>query len=249
MLTSYLYCPRKFYNQYVLKIKEPPNGPMVKGLIRHMVFDVANKSEKGVILDFKEQDSQADLEQAFKTLFNIILQDKIRERKPDLEILNLDSLDVYKELLPKFIMEAKTKAKTLFEFASEHKVYGESLWFKLPKPISELRVQSDKLELIGIIDKVEKVGDTFIPIEIKTGRAPDTGIWKGHKIQLAAYILLLSEHYGVEIKEGYVDYKEEGRRKLVMNAFLADEVLDIRDKVKEVLNSKEVPACGCGRCA
>tara|TARA_Y100000310_G_scaffold249220_1_gene255243 strand:- start:965 stop:1714 length:750 start_codon:yes stop_codon:yes gene_type:complete len=248
MLTSYLYCPRKFYNQYVLKIKEPPNGPMVKGLIRHMVFDVANKSEKGIILGFKEQDSQDDLEQAFKTLFNTILQDKIKEKKSDLETLNLDSLDVYKELLPKFILEAKTKAKFLFEFASEHKVYGESLWFKLPKPISELRVQSDKLELIGVVDKVEKVGNEFIPIEIKTGRAPDTGIWKGHKIQLAAYILLLSEHYGVPIKEGYVDYKEEGRRKLVMNAFLADEVLDIRDKVKEVLNSKEVPACGCGKC-
>ncbi len=221
---------------------------MVKGLIRHMVFDVANKSEKGIILGFKEQDSQDDLEQAFKTLFNTILQDKIKEKKSDLETLNLDSLDVYKELLPKFILEAKTKAKFLFEFASEHKVYGESLWFKLPKPISELRVQSDKLELIGVVDKVEKVGNEFIPIEIKTGRAPDTGIWKGHKIQLAAYILLLSEHYGVPIKEGYVDYKEEGRRKLVMNAFLADEVLDIRDKVKEVLNSKEVPACGCGKC-
>lgn len=248
MLSSYLYCPRKFYNQYVLGIKEPLNPAMLKGLIRHNVFDLANKSEKSIILDFKEQDSQEDLEQAFKTLFNDILQDKIKERRLDLDELGLDSLDMYKELLPKFILEAKTKAKNIFEFAQEHKVYGESLWFRLPKPISELRIQSSTLDLVGVVDKVEKVGDTFIPIEIKTGKAPDNGIWKAHKIQLAAYILLLSEHYGVKINEGYVEYKEEGRRKLVMNAFLEDEVLDTRDKVKEVLNLKEAPPCGCGRC-
>ncbi|MBT4417303.1 CRISPR-associated protein Cas4 [archaeon] len=248
MLSSYLYCPKKFYDQYVLRIKEPPNAPMVKGFIKHVVFDFANKREKEIILGFLSSTSLEDLEISYKGLYNKILLKEISNKKTDLGKLELDEQEVYKELWPFFLFEAKDKAKEIFDFAKLNNVYEESLWFKLPKPISELRIQSTELQLKGIIDKVEKVGNTFIPIEIKTGRAPDSGIWKAHKIQLAAYILLLSEHYGVEIKEGYVDYKEAGKRKLVMNPFVRDEVLEVRDKVLEVLDLKEAPACGCGRC-
>ncbi|MBT4174968.1 Dna2/Cas4 domain-containing protein [archaeon] len=248
MLCSYLYCPKKFYDQYVLRIKEPPNAPMVKGFIKHVVFDFANKREKEIILGFLSSTSLEDLEISYKGLYNKILLKEISNKKTDLGKLELGEKEVYKELWPFFLFEAKDKAKEIFDFAKKNNVYGESLWFKLPKPISELRIQSSELQLKGVIDKVEKIGNTFIPIEIKTGRAPDSGIWKGHKIQLAAYILLLSEHYGVEVKEGYVDYKEAGKRKLVMNPFVRDEVLEIRDKVLAVLDLKEAPACGCGRC-
>ncbi len=248
LLSQYLFCPRKIYNQYILGIKPEENLAMVRGLIRHNVLDQANRREKPIISKFTPIKTLENIKLEYKTMYNQILQEKIKENSEKLISFGSSPLQIYQELFPDIKEEAKEKAIELFNFAKKHNVYEERLWHALPKPITELRVQSEKLQLRGIIDRVEKYNNEFVPIEIKTGKAPQDGIWKNHKIQLAAYILLLSEHYGTQITEGFVDYSGS-RRKLTMNDFTRDWVIETRDKVKDILNKKVVPECACGKCS
>ena len=105
-----------------------------------------------------------------------------------------------------------------------------------------MRIKSDILELSGMIDKVEKYKEGLVPVEMKTGSMPKEGVWPGHRIQLAAYALLLEEKSGKEIKEGFVHYLDTNeRRHIVMNPFLKDEVKELKNKVKELLSSTEHP--------
>jgi CRISPR/Cas system-associated exonuclease Cas4 (RecB family) len=45
-ITSYLYCPRKFYLKKVRGIKEKPNQAMIKGRLKHEILDIFNKMKK-----------------------------------------------------------------------------------------------------------------------------------------------------------------------------------------------------------
>ncbi len=82
-----------------------------------------------------------------------------------------------------------------------------------------------------------------MPVELKTGKMPDSGVWDSHRIQLGAYILLLRNEYKTEISEGVVRYLDHGEeRKVTLNPFLEHEILELRDKVKILLNSREIPA-------
>lgn len=240
-LCSYLYCPRKLYLNLVLGLQEKAKEITIKGQIKHSVYEIAKKNEKEVIIGLNKGKKYEEFEMDFRRLYNKILMLIISQNKKEIEELNFKSLDVYKELWPFFLLECTKRSKEVYDFAISKDVYGEELWMSLPKGIPELIVCSEKLGLKGRIDNVEILDGEFIPVEIKTGRAPNNGAWDGHKIQIGAYILLLSEHYGKEIKYGFIDYKEGGRIKITMNPFLKDEIMEIKEKVKDILNKKEIP--------
>ena len=240
-LTSYLYCARKLYYRKILGIKEKAKAVSIKGTIKHRVFELAGKEDPVIISAFTAKDSLEDLEMKYRSVYYKVLMFVIKQEEKKLKNLGLTTLEVYQEIWPFFLEEAKAKSKELFKFAKEKKVYGDALWLSLPKGVPELKIFSNELNLVGVVDKVD-VDRGFIPIELKTGKAPREGVWKNHKIQVGAYMLLLSEHYGQEVKKGYVDYLSIGeQRKVVMNPFLKDEILEIRDSVNALLVG-ELPA-------
>ena len=240
-LTSYMYCSRKLYYNKTLGIREKPSIVGIKGTIKHAVFEDAGRQDKEIICALTDRDSLENFEMKYRAVYYKVLLFHIQRMKKELEFQGLKTLVVYQEIWPFFLQEAKEKSIYFFDLAQEKKLYGEALWLALPKGVPELKIISQKLELIGIIDRVE-VGDTFVPIEIKTGSAPKEGVWKENMIQLGAYMLLLSEHYGKEITEGYIEYRAVNeRRKVLMNPFLKDEILELIQKVQMTLNSKELP--------
>ena len=112
----------------------------------------------------------------------------------------------------------------------------------MPKIESEIWISSERLHLKGIIDRLEKYECDYIPIELKTGKPAANGIWPSHRIQLAAYALLLEDKFSVNVKEGfihYLDYKQ--KKQLVMNSFIRQEVIDLTNKVISLLKSKTLP--------
>ncbi|MDP3728837.1 MAG: CRISPR-associated protein Cas4 [bacterium] len=241
-LTGYMYCSRKLYFSKVLHVREKPQEQSIKGTIKHAVFEHSGREDKDIIFAFTEKDTLEILEMKYRKVYYSVLMFQIQRAKKDLEAQGLKTLEIYQELWPFFLAEAKTKSLYFYNLAEEKKVYGEKLWLALPKSIPELRIVSEKLQLVGVIDRVDLV-DGFIPVEIKTGSAPRDGVWKEHMIQIGAYILLLSEHYGKDISEGYVEYRAiNERRKIVMNPFLKDEILELIQKVRNTLNRKELPA-------
>lgn len=240
-LTSYMYCSRKLYFNKKLGIREKPSIVGIKGTIKHGVFEEVGKQDKEILSSFTEKDSVESLEMKYRTVYYKMLMYHIQRMKKELEFQGLKTLAVYQELWPFFLQEGQDKSAYFFALAQEKKLYGEALWLALPKAVPELKIASQTLGLIGIIDRVE-IDGAFVPIEIKTGSAPRDGVWKENMIQLGAYMLLLSEHYGKNITEGFIEYRSiNERRRVVMNPFLKDEILALLEKVRTLLNSAHMP--------
>jgi CRISPR-associated protein Cas4 len=155
----------------------------------------------------------------------------------------MDTVSVFKRTWPYIMHEVEERSRNIHLFMLENKVYGNELWEKLtPKILSELKVESESLQLRGIVDRVEIYERGYVPIELKTGKMPKEGMWPGHRIQIAAYTLLLEEKFNKEIKECFVNYLDAGaRRQLTMNPFMKEEIIELVNEIQNLLEKKNIP--------
>ncbi len=70
----------------------------------------------------------------------------------------------------------------------------------------ERTVISQRLGLVGSIDKLLRTDDELIPVIIKTGRCPEFSVWTSDRMQLAAYAMLLEDAYDTTVQRGFVEY-------------------------------------------
>ncbi len=241
-LSLYQFCKRKLYLEQVLGLKEEiPKEVLVLGKIKHDALDFANKQEKGIVLSINENNIN-EIELKYRNAQTSNLTNSVILNKEGLRKIGKEPQEVFKELLSEFEIEALTRAERLREFIVTNKIYGLELWDKLePKIKTEVYVESEKLELKGKIDRLEIFQDRWMPIEVKTGKPPSTGVWEPHLIQIAAYIMLIEE-LGNKVDLGIVEYiNDKIKREVRLNPFLRDEVLKLKDKVKIILESKELP--------
>jgi len=243
MLSSYLYCPRKLFLQKVLVVEEPLKESLVLGSLRHEIYDFINQTEEKIVKSIKEKIQYNQLILLYKTFYSKALREKIIKNKSRIKEVNLDIVDVFKKTWPLILEEAEIRAQNIFNFIQKYNVYGKELWEKLtPKIISELGVSSDSLQLKGIVDRIEVYENIYIPIELKTGKMPKEGTWPGHRIQIAAYALLLEEKFQTEIKEGlitYLDAKET--RHIAINPFMKEEVITVIKEIQHILKNQTIP--------
>jgi CRISPR-associated protein Cas4 len=240
-LSSYLYCPRKLFISDVLLVKALPKEALVKGTVYHYAHELLNKSDEKIVLSVSS-DNYQDIFDIYRRHYSRFLRNAIIKYKSELKEFGIQMMALFKEYWPHFEEEAKERALVLSKFISAHKIFGKALWEKLtPKIISEKYFRSEKLGLSGVIDVIE-VHDNIlhVPVELKTGKFPDKGMWDGHKIQLAAYMLLL-EDAGLTTGEAVIKYKGSDKRVLSMNTFLRQEVLDLIHKTSGVLGLLEPP--------
>ncbi len=242
-LCSYMYCPRKLFLQYVLKLTEPPKEALIKGSIRHKVYENINLVEQEIVKSIKELHTLEDLKGKYHQRYREILLDVIKQKKEDLKQFNIQPQDLFKQTWPLILAESETRASLIHNFILKNNIFGEELWEKLtPKIESELRIESKNLGLRGIIDQIEVYQVGFVPIELKTGKTPKEGVWPGHKIQLIAYALLLEEKFKTEVKEGFVHYLDsKQKRHIPLNPFMRLEVKELIKKVNFLLNSDKIP--------
>ncbi|MBR9690500.1 CRISPR-associated protein Cas4 [Candidatus Woesearchaeota archaeon] len=242
-LSSYLYCPRKLYLEKVLKIVKIPPEAIVKGNVTHHSFEEINDAEQKLVTSINENENYGDVEERYRKKYSELLKKSILKNKTKLQEVKITLPDMFKRVWPAILYEATLRAENVFSFSKKTGLFGIKLWKALtPKIESEVRIESDTLKLKGIIDEIKVYENEIVPVELKTGKAPQTGVWPGHKVQVGAYILLLSEKEDKEIKEGvvrYLDHKTE--RIVVMDPFLKKEVIELTDKVIKILGSKQIP--------
>ncbi len=243
LLSSYLYCSRKLFLERVLKLKEPPKESLVMGAIRHEAYDSINNEEEDLAKSITKRTSLEDIKSLYKKKYLSVLRKVIANNRKRLEEVNIGILQAYKRSYPFIMEESSLRAENIFNFIEKNNVFGDELWEKLtPKIISELRIESDELKLKGIIDQIYVYDDHYIPFELKTGRTPQDGVWPSHRIQLAAYSMLLMEKFNKEINEGFVFYLDtKQKRRIAINPFMIEEVKETVNKVIELLESKELP--------
>ncbi len=246
-LSSYTYCPRKLFINYVLLVKEEPKEALVKGTIRHNTYDLINKEDERIVKSIKTG-KYSEIYDLFRMEYAKFLRNAIIKNKTELKKFNIELSVVFNETWHYFDEESKSRALNLSEFISKYKIFGDELWEKLtPKILSEQYFSSKQLDLSGIIDVVEiyncsdKKENVYLPVELKTGKAPQKGMWDGHRIQLAAYILLLQDA-GKNSEEGCIRYLDiNEKRVLAMNSLLKDEIMKIINEVSCILEGYIAP--------
>ncbi|HUS76438.1 MAG TPA: Dna2/Cas4 domain-containing protein [Methanothrix sp.] len=97
---------------------------------------------------------------------------------------------------------------------------------------AEVDMHSDKLGLSGRLDRLAPGGT---PSLIRTGRAPEDGIWKRDRFMLAGYALLLGDKYKAHINQGLVEYPRYGLvRTVQIHSVDKARVLRIRDRIRQI---------------
>jgi CRISPR-associated protein Cas4 len=243
MLSSYLYCPRKLFLQQVLALEEPPKESLVLGTLRHEVYESINQAEERIVKLVGPGIQYHQLIGLYKNFYSKVLREKIINNKPRMREVNLDMVEVFRKTWPLILNEAELRAENIQSFIKTYNVYGKELWEKLtPKIISELRVESEALQLKGIIDRIEVYEKGYVPIELKTGKMPADGVWPGHRVQIAAYAMLLEEKFHTTVKEGFVNYLDsKEKRHIAINPFMREEITKLVKEVQDLLKHHYPP--------
>ncbi len=242
-LSSFLYCQRKLYLEKVLGIKsEIPKEALVRGSIRHQVHEQISLASEELAKSVSEIDFEKILA-AFTSKYMDILRKAVASNKNRLRDIGVPLSDFFSQTSPFIRLEAEYRAGRVFEFAKATGLTGEKLWENItPKTKPEYSVSSQSLGVRGIIDELEVYPGCFIPVELKTGKAPQEGVWPGHRVQAAAYALLLEEVFKTEVKSAIVRYLDQNEsREIAINPFLRQEVKELIVKVNELLSAGQIP--------
>ena len=95
-------------------------------------------------------------------------------------------------------------------------------WFRNDEPLHSI-----EFRLVGKPDYlVQQENGEIIPVEIKSGDAPET-LWPGHILQLAAYCLLVEDVYGVRPPFGILQYSDQ--------AFTVEYSLDLEQDLFSIM--------------
>ena len=242
-LTAYLFCPRKLFLEKVMGHVEIPQALIVKGLIKHRVFEEMKQYEAGIVSSFEKGTGKDQIFEKYDAIYTEVMRRVILNSRKQLKLVNLLPMSAFKQFRPVFKSEAEARAETVFNFMQEKNLFGLELWENLtPKIKSEYKISDESLDISGKIDQVWVYPDSVVPIEIKSGSAPKEGAWDNHKIQLAAYALLLESKFQTSISFGYVKYVDHGiSRRIEINAFLKDQVKDLAKSVRDLIDSKKIP--------
>lgn len=127
-------------------------------------------------------------------------------------------------------------------------IYADSrTWFGRPDTLF-----APQFHLAGRPDYlVEEADGTIVPVELKSGPAPQTP-YEGHVVQLAAYCLLVEAAYGVRPRYGILQYRDKAFA-IDYTADLEGELLDIVGEMSGAMSREANRSHDnwqrCARCA
>jgi CRISPR-associated exonuclease Cas4 len=89
---------------------------------------------------------------------------------------------------------------------------------------------SKRHRLSGKPDYLIRDGESIIPVEVKSGKAPPQPR-EGHVLQLAAYSLLVEENFGATVERGIVKYDDK-QFEIAFTPELRAELLRVIDEMR-----------------
>lgn len=109
---------------------------------------------------------------------------------------------------------------------------------------------SERHRLVGRPDALRRLPDgRLVPVEIKARPTPPRGPPESHRIQVAAYCLLVEEETGVPPPYGVVRYSDRGEFRLVWDRSARDAVLAVRAAIDAEYDGRATPsAAKCRAC-
>ena len=238
-----MFCQRKIYLKRVLKLKEPPTQPMIKGMLKHKVFDIFNKNEIVIVSSITNPISDSEIKHLYQENFTKITQETFSNYRNMAESFGITYSEILQSILKIARKEIELRIHSIQETIKKG-YFGKELWRNLkPKYQTEFEVISEELGLKGRIDRV-KFAEEIVPYEIKTREE----IYESDKLQLAAYSLLLESEFNKKINLGVVEV-ENKQEEILISEELKSKVLEIADKIRN-MKEAEFPSSfsKCEKC-
>lgn len=109
---------------------------------------------------------------------------------------------------------------------------------------------ADRWGLSGRPDVVRTLADgRCVPVEIKSRASPAGGPPRSHRVQVAAYCLLLEETTGQAPPFGVLRYGDGAEWRIAWDAPARAEVLGLLSQVRQRYDGRATPSVArCGRC-
>lgn len=107
-------------------------------------------------------------------------------------------------------------------------------WGRLEKPLF-----SRELQLTGKPDYLVNERGRYIPVEVKSGRAPGEGPYPAHIYQLAAYCALVTETYNQRPTHGLIKYADK-TFSVDYTPALESELLELLDSIRADAEAEDV---------
>ncbi|MBW2986347.1 PD-(D/E)XK nuclease family protein [Candidatus Woesearchaeota archaeon] len=181
----YQQCPRKYYYQYIQKLKTLPSIHLVRGNVAHTVLE-----------KFFDTDISDYTMDNFKVKLSNVLQELLLQEwaaaKNRLTVLRLTSEQYQFYFEETLLMLFNWLDQFANEVTYQHGTFQER--FKILTPIREKYYLSKVFNVRGYIDAIENINDEIRVMDYKTSKS--FGI-SDHKLQLAIYALLYQEVHGV----------------------------------------------------
>lgn len=242
-LSEFTYCPRALY---LKKDNLHTNGSGQKSElllnIRREIFDSINNSQESIISSLMYPDKNL-IEKALRENYSHIVLSVLQSKKGDLNLVNRKVIDVYNHIWPDILNKLNEQTSLLFNFMLRTGFKGTALWINLePKIEFERYVESQNLKMRGVITQLLLFKNKVVPLGFKTGKAPKSGVWLSHKLEMAAYIMLINDIFNMKNRRAVVKYKKDDvERQVVLNPMLEYEVKRKIKLIRMMLSEEEPP--------
>jgi CRISPR-associated exonuclease Cas4 len=233
-LSSYTYCPRKFFLTRVMGLKEPPNKAMISGRIKHEAREIFSNNEKNLIISFASVLLKKQIEDSFKSLLEEIINHVLKKESELISQFSLSQKELKSQIQVSMEQEILLRAESI-ENTMKQGHFSRELWEHLsPKYVSELSIASESLGLKGRIDRVS-ISEEIVPFELKT-RASET-IYPSDEIQLTAYAMLLEEKFNKPVPKGILEAGNK-KQELIISQASKQKVLDLIKEIQSLYEQK-----------
>lgn len=240
-LSTLNYCSRKLFLSKVLGIKEPAKKTTLLGTMHHEALEIASSYLQRIVGSTSKGMEKQEIFELFYSHYLPIaedLKDRYLGAIVSFGVLPEEVSSSLKKTLRNeaFFMAARTK-----RYMESTGLYGDELFLKMPKVISEIRLKSEKMGLTGRIDRAEFGQESIMIYEMKTGKSPISGVWPGHRTQIMAYMLLVKEEFKKDTAAivYYIDSNES--KEIKFNSFMAFEIGKLIENAKSLIRQRKLP--------
>ena len=171
-INTYLSCPRKFYFRYIKRLRTKPSIHLIRGQIVHQTIHQFNKNPAQDL-------SQISPEKTCRELLSVF------EEKWEAAQNSLDALGLPEDQIDFFRHDSE-----LMMLNFSHWLHNNGL---SAADLSETKIWSNHLRLMGIIDAIHIIGDTVILVDYKTSKYAK--ITEDIQRQATIYALLYQDKY------------------------------------------------------
>jgi len=237
-IKQHMYCPMKLYIQTHMDMRENEDFHLALE-IKKLKIDIQDLIHKNM-RQVKQDMSIPEIENILSENIDNYIESATKSIK---------SMDFYidpnkiNEIIDDTYFNIKITALKIKQSMTILKKDGYAITEMFyPNCMYSYLLKDDRIDIIGICDKIEIIDGKYYPVTIKSSNPPLKGVWDQDAVELVADAILIEEEFETEVFVGFVYYdKIDDKRPVIMDVWLRKSLFNIIREVKEIIENKKIP--------